>query len=455
MIDYRNTNRKLVFGYDHTDNAGFINAFDVGTGWTTLVLQGSGASSNAKVGIRTAAPQGGLHVYGAGVKTGTHINFYCEDVSTSSTAQTKLASIFDSNGSWVGYNMAMRVTATGSSDGNDRTNYPALFRGGGVLIAPQYDSPSQVTAPVPATLPQAMLHVYGYQAKRLGGTVQTYATDQVDGTGTSFDSTVRPGDAIMFGSDTTVYQVKSVESATDLTLTSAYAGTPASGVIAYGNMPLVLVENGYGTDVLTIHGGTTTIGNSFIEKRNAAALASAATLVLTEGNIFHVSGTTQINTIRVNAAGTYVAHDGQTIKLIFDGDASVGDMTGNVDLRSGTFLAHANASLTLVYDSTTARWYELARVQQDYASVASSATLTLPAGGVISVTGSTTITGISTGSSIAGRQVTLVWASGATFDVTDGGNLRLNGSITTWDSDDTLTLVCDGTNWYEVARTAN
>jgi hypothetical protein len=53
---------------------------------------------------------------------------------------------------------------------------------------------------------------------------------------------------------------------------------------------------------------------------------------------------------------------------------------------------------------------------------------------------------------VAGANVTLVFADALT--VTDGSNLRLNGNFTT-SADDTLTLVCDGTNWYEVARSAN
>jgi hypothetical protein len=86
-------------------------------------------------------------------------------------------------------------------------------------------------------------------------------------------------------------------------------------------------------------------------------------------------------------------------------------------------------------------------------SIASAATLTLPAGEVVTVTGSTTITSIT--ASWAGRRVTLIWGTGATFDVTDGSNLKLSASITTFDAGDTLTLVCDGTDWFEAGRSVN
>jgi hypothetical protein len=52
----------------------------------------------------------------------------------------------------------------------------------------------------------------------------------------------------------------------------------------------------------------------------------------------------------------------------------------------------------------------------------------------------------------AGRRITLIFQDVLT--VTDGGNLKLNGSFTTA-ANSTLTVVCDGTNWYEVSRSSN
>jgi hypothetical protein len=89
-------------------------------------------------------------------------------------------------------------------------------------------------------------------------------------------------------------------------------------------------------------------------------------------------------------------------------------------------------------------------------TVASAATLTLPPepqGEYMVVTGSTGITSIT--QSWEGRKVTLVWGSSATFDVTDGGNIKLTSSITAHDVDDTLTLLAVGANWHEVARSPN
>jgi hypothetical protein len=86
-----------------------------------------------------------------------------------------------------------------------------------------------------------------------------------------------------------------------------------------------------------------------------------------------------------------------------------------------------------------------------YGTVASSSTVTLPGGQVVEITGTTNITTI-TAANNAGRRASLVFRDVLT--VTDGSNLKLASNFTT-SADDTLTLVCDGTNWYETSRSAN
>ena len=85
-------------------------------------------------------------------------------------------------------------------------------------------------------------------------------------------------------------------------------------------------------------------------------------------------------------------------------------------------------------------------------SVASPAggTLTLPGGSFIKVTGTNNITSVT--ASWVNRRVTLHFAGVLTF--TDGSNLKLAGNFVT-SADDTITIVCDGTDWFEVARSVN
>lgn len=85
------------------------------------------------------------------------------------------------------------------------------------------------------------------------------------------------------------------------------------------------------------------------------------------------------------------------------------------------------------------------------ADVASAATITLGTdGNFFDITGAVTITSVT--AKTAGTIVILQFDGSLTF--TDGSNLKLNGNFSTT-ADDTITLVSDGTNWYEVGRSAN
>ena len=86
------------------------------------------------------------------------------------------------------------------------------------------------------------------------------------------------------------------------------------------------------------------------------------------------------------------------------------------------------------------------------AAVASATALPLPTGRVFHVTGTTTITSITSTDFAAGAVITLIFDGILTF--TDGSNLKLNGNFVT-SADDTITLVYDGSNWYEMCRSAN
>ena len=85
-------------------------------------------------------------------------------------------------------------------------------------------------------------------------------------------------------------------------------------------------------------------------------------------------------------------------------------------------------------------------------SVASATTISIPfAGTLIPVTGTVTIATINASTYNAGRTVTLQFA--ASVQVAVSGNIKLTGNTAfNATASDTLTLICDGTNWIEVAR---
>lgn len=113
------------------------------------------------------------------------------------------------------------------------------------------------------------------------------------------------------------------------------------------------------------------------------------------------------------------------------------DLSGN---DTGAFDNNATGAIQCVQGNTP--WTQV--------GVASATTTTLPGGSVVLVSGTTTITSVT--ASYAGRVVTLVFSGALTF--TDGSNLQLAGNFVTT-GNDTITLACDGSNWYEVARSVN
>jgi hypothetical protein len=83
--------------------------------------------------------------------------------------------------------------------------------------------------------------------------------------------------------------------------------------------------------------------------------------------------------------------------------------------------------------------------------VASAAAIT-PTGNTFHVTGTTSITSITTTGMTAGAVIQIIFDDVLTF--TDGNNLVLAGNFVT-SAGDTITLVYDGTNFYELCRSVN
>lgn len=85
-------------------------------------------------------------------------------------------------------------------------------------------------------------------------------------------------------------------------------------------------------------------------------------------------------------------------------------------------------------------------------SVASAAAIVLPPKhDVVTITGASPITSISA-QGHSGHRVQLILAAGVTM--TDGSNLKLAGNLVAT-ADDTITIGCDGVNWYEACRSLN
>lgn len=86
------------------------------------------------------------------------------------------------------------------------------------------------------------------------------------------------------------------------------------------------------------------------------------------------------------------------------------------------------------------------------ADLASHATNVTPTCSVHTITGTTAITSVVVTEYPVGKPLTFIFASTPTF--TDGGNLKIAGNLVAT-ANDTITLVSDGTDWYEIGRAVN
>lgn len=114
-----------------------------------------------------------------------------------------------------------------------------------------------------------------------------------------------------------------------------------------------------------------------------------------------------------------------------------------------------NEQFILAYEAESKWFYpeyiSTQKISRDgFAEVASAESVTLPGAALVKVTGSTEVKKIT--AAAAGTKVTLLIA--ATAKLVDGENLKLSAAGPNT-ADDTISLICDGTNWYETGRAVN
>jgi hypothetical protein len=182
------------------------------------------------------------------------------------------------------------------------------------------------------------------------------------------------------------------------------------------------------------------IGNQFLNQADPATggLATAiqvvdnATLANTDFNIIHD------NVIITGSAGD-----------AFDVTITLGSGVINSSVRDNVVTAGSPHIENFGTNNAIKAWSG-----QNAPTKASAAALTIQAGhDLIFVSGTADITSIV--ATYAGHIATLIFTgSAAGTGVTDGSNLKLAGNFV-YTADDTITLACDGTNWYERSRSVN
>lgn len=176
-----------------------------------------------------------------------------------------------------------------------------------------------------------------------------------------------------------------------------------------------------------------------------AAFGDAYGIFIQNGAVLEISGNTITDGSAGMVYGIWVAGGSQPTQSIFN------NQVFNATSQAIRF-ASSTDELAMYANNLLIGTTGAAANNPDIPDVTAAATITLStAQNVFRISGATGITSIDTAGH-TGHQVTLIFASTPT--VTDGSNLRLAGSFTAT-ANDTLTLVCDGNDWYEVARSVN
>lgn len=162
---------------------------------------------------------------------------------------------------------------------------------------------------------------------------------------------------------------------------------------------------------------------------------------ITPGYVF--ASTEQVTNVKL---GLLVSAGSVTGIVNADVDASAAISDTKLDLATIAQAMQFNGAVTGASVFTmSSNIFKLAK-GADVASVAGAMTLG-DDGNFFDITGTNAITSIT--AKTAGTVVTLQFDSTATL--TDGSNLKLNGNFT-GAAEATITLVSDGTNWFEVCR---
>lgn len=224
--------------------------------------------------------------------------------------------------------------------------------------------------------------------------------------------------------------------------------------LAGGQVKLVSKDNAAGAISLTANIGaneTITVTNTQGTGEGAIALTSTAGGVDIDAaatkNI-DLSGGQVLISSKDNAASAVAitANVGSSETIVVTNTQGTDAAAINLTATAGGITAAVADTKAITLNGTTNF-----KVGSNIASPAGGE-LDLGAGTYFYITGTNNITSIAAADSTAGRFLVLRFADVLTF--TDGNNLKLAGNLATT-ADDTITLMCDGTNWYEMARSAN
>ena len=211
--------------------------------------------------------------------------------------------------------------------------------------------------------------------------------------------------------------------------------------------------------------GTVTIGGNGIQAIDIGNGAAAKTVAL--GSLNSTSTTTILSgsgaiNLNVNNNAPVNIGTGSTTGTVTIGGAGIQAITiGNGAAAKTIILGSTDSTSTTTINAGSGgiSMGGIVTLTSDvYVNKGSDATaaneLDIGTGTFFDVAGATNITSIAAADSIAGRIIVLQFDTTA-LTISDGGNLKLAGDMVTSGSDDTLTLISDGTDWWEISRSSN
>lgn len=245
--------------------------------------------------------------------------------------------------------------------------------------------------------------------------------------------------------------------------------TPSEHVVVSANLIDTVTLDGILVQQIT---GATVTGNRVESCGQHALSLSTVTEASVTGNVLTGSTTHGIacaTCVETAISGNVITDNSQRGITVVDG--SDVNISGNVIEGSGVSAIRTQGTAARVYITANnmrnnVATYSLASSDTTSSvigpnhtdatiTVASAATIALPHGEpIVTISGTADITTI-TAANHKNHRVTLVFSgTAAATGLTDGSNLKLNGSFA-YTPDDTITLIGDGTNWYEASRSAN
>lgn len=289
------------------------------------------------------------------------------------------------------------------------------------------------------------------------------ATDDLTLNGGSAGSIIRlgtntQGNVIHVGDDDTTADTITIGSAKDTTAVAGISttigstGTTSATTVQSGTGDLALTS----TDDITMTVNTAVTDNitmtntpgTAADAIKITATAGGIDIDAAAGKIIDIDGgTIQIDSKTAGAGAIAVtANQGAADTITVTNTQGTDPAAINLTATAGGITAAVASGKAITLNGTTNM-----KVGSNVASPAGGE-LDIGDGNYFYITGTNNITSIAAADSTAGRLLMLRFADVLTF--TDGNNLKLAGNMSTT-ADDTITMMCDGTNWYEISRSAN